>query len=101
MERILTLIFDGLLVPGLGFDHHSKAVKKFGAFCWLSVAIYMHIIRASYLIICMKLGHGELSLISFLVRCIAPLICNMMYVCEEKKRNILQIVCRPFRMAML
>jgi len=53
-------------------------VKKFGAF---------FVRRASYLIICMKLGQGELSLFSFLVRCIAPLVCNMMYVWEEKKKK--------------
>ena len=50
MKKKLILIFDRLLLPSLGFDHHSKPVKKFGAFCLLSVAIYA---RASYLNICM------------------------------------------------
>jgi len=47
----------------LGFNRHSKPVKKVGAFCWLSLAICI-----VELLICMKFGHGELPLFNFLVR---------------------------------
>ena len=91
-KKKLTLIFYRLLLPSLGFDHHSKPVKKFGAFCLLSVAIYA---RASYLNICMKLGHGELSLRTFLVRQYGT-VGSMQYdVCLGG--NILLIVCLKFK----
>jgi hypothetical protein len=51
MERIIILIFYGLLLPGLGFDHHSKPVKKFGAFfvgcLWLYICILLELLISS------------------------------------------------------
>jgi hypothetical protein len=57
MTSIKTFFFEWLLIFGAGFGHHSKPVKKVGAFCWLSLAICI-----VELLICMKFGHGELPL---------------------------------------
>jgi hypothetical protein len=64
--------------------NQSISLEPFVGCLWL----YMHIIRASYLISCMKLEHGELSLFTFLVLSgsIAPsVVCNLMYVWDRKK----------------
>jgi hypothetical protein len=71
--------------------NQSRSLEPFVGCLWL----YMHIIRASYLISCMKLGHGDLSLFTFffwgifspfLSGSIAPsVVCNLMYVWDGKK----------------
>jgi hypothetical protein len=59
----------------------TRRPTKFGAFCWLSVAINA---RASYLKICMKLGHVELSLYIAL-----SVVCNMTMFGRKYSANCL------------